>query len=167
MRAELYMKKIIFILVGLLFLNILSSVSALNIGVHIPEKYTYVAAGERFYFEIDIRYPENPSRKDLMLEYEILTQDGKLIAQAKTSKAVETQASFIDFIVIPEKAKNGLYIINVKVKDFETLNEEASSSFNITTADDITTFYLAIIFSAIVLVGMLVILNIILGRKRE
>ncbi|MCH7850130.1 MAG: hypothetical protein IH845_00620, partial [Nanoarchaeota archaeon] len=40
----------------------MASVSALSIVVHVPEKYVDVQAGERFYFEIEIKYPENPSR---------------------------------------------------------------------------------------------------------
>ncbi|MDH3353179.1 MAG: hypothetical protein OEL87_01910 [Nanoarchaeota archaeon] len=158
------MKKAIFILVGLFVINMLSSASALGLVVHVPEKYTDVTAGERFYFEIDIKYPENPSRKDLRLEYEILTRDGELLSRSKTLKAVETQASFIDFIVIPEGAKNGLHIINVKVKDFEVLSEEASSSFNIHASSDTVTLYLVIILIAIIFVGILVILGIVLRK---
>lgn len=160
------MKKTIFVLVGLLLINMLSSVSALSLVVHVPEKYTDVTAGERFYFEIDVKYPENPSRKDLRLEYEILTRDGELISQSKALKAVETQASFIDFIVIPENTKSGLYIINVKVKDFETLSEEVSSSFHVDATSDMVTLYLIVIFVAIVFVGILVVLSIALRKKR-
>ena len=160
------MKKVIFVLMGLVFINMLSSVSALSVSVHVPEKYTSVVAGERFYFEIDIKYPENPSRKDLRLEYEILTEDGDLISQAKTLKAIETQASFIDFIVIPESAKGGLHFINVNVRDYEKLSEEVGSSFHVRGAgiDDLKLYFM-LIFGAIVLVGVLVILSILL-RKR-
>ena len=143
----------------------LVSVSALSLVVHVPEKYTDVTAGERFYFEIEIKYPENPSRKDLRLEYEILTQDGDLISQAKALKAVETQASFVDFIVIPESAKGGLHIINIKVKDYESLSEEVGSSFHVKSAgaDDIT-IYLMIILGAIVFVGILVVVSIMVKK---
>ena len=54
---------------------------ALSIVVHVPEKYTDVEVGERFYFELDIKYPENPSRKDLRLNYEII-EEGNIVAQA-------------------------------------------------------------------------------------
>ncbi len=159
------MKRITLILFGFLLINMFGSVSALSLGVHVPEKYTDVIAGERFYFEIDIKYPENPSRKDLRLEYEILTRDGESVSQSKALKAVETQASFIDFIVIPKSAKSGLHIINVKIKDYETLSEEVSSSFHVKTSNNEVTFYLVIIFAAIIFVGILVILGIILRKK--
>ena len=160
------MKNFYLILFGLLLINMFTSVSALNLGVYVPEKYTDVTAGERFYFEIEIKYPENPSRKDLRLEYEILTEDGDLISQSKTLKAVETQASFIDFIVIPENTEGGFHIINVKVKDYESLSEEVSSSFHIKGAgiDDIV-IYLIIILGAVILVGILVIVDIMVIKK--
>ena len=110
-----------------------TSVSALSVVVHVPEKYTDVQAGERFYFEIEIKYPENPSRKDLRLNYEIL-KDDEVIAQSKVLKAIETQASFIDFIVIPESAEKGLHTIKVKIADYEELNEEIEASFHVIPA---------------------------------
>lgn len=159
------MKLYLFMFV-LLFFGMFGSVSALSLVVHVPEKYTDVIAGERFYFEIEVKYPENPSRKDLRLEYEILTEDGDLISQAKVLKAIETQASFIDFIVIPESAKSGLYFINVNVKDYESLSEEVSSSFHVRgVGSDQILIYLIIILVVIVLVGILIIISIVVRKK--
>lgn len=140
----------------------LTYVSALSLVVHVPEKYTDVQAGDRFYFEIEVKYPENPQRKDLRLEYEIKTPDGELLAQSKALKAVETQASFIDFIVIPESAGSGLHVINVKVRDYESLSEEVSSSFHITSggAGQIK-IYFFILLGAVLLVGLLVIIALV------
>ncbi len=124
--------KITLILLLFAAINFLSivPVSALNIAVYVPEKYTDVEAGERFYFEIEIKYPENPRRKDLRLEYQIL-KDDEVIAQSQVLKAVETQASFVDFIVIPESAETGLHLINIKVSDYENLSEEVSASLQV------------------------------------
>lgn len=151
----------------LIAVNILTPVSSLSISTHVPEKYTDVIAGERFYFEISIKYPENPRRKDLRLEYEILDIDGKLIAQSKVLKAIETQASFIDFIVIPESVNSGLHIINIKITDYESLSEEVSASFQVTksSTEDIM-LYLILILGAVLLVGLLVIVTIFKVRKK-
>ena len=124
------MKRKLMLLMILGFFISLTSVSALNIAVHVPEKYTDVQAGERFYFEIEVKYPENPSRKDLRLNYEIL-KDNEIIAQSKVLKAIETQASFIDFIVIPKSAEKGLHLIKVKISDYGGLNEEVEASFQV------------------------------------
>ena len=157
---------LIVLLILVLSLLSLTSVSALSVVVHIPEKYTDVQAGERFYFEIEVKYPENPSRKDLRLNYEIL-KDDEIIAQSKVLKAVETQASFIDFIVIPESAEKGLHVIKVKISDYEVLSEEVEASFHVTSAGSgqIKTYFF-VLLGVVILVGILVVVNIILSGRR-
>jgi len=145
----------------------LSSTSDLSIVVNVPEKYTDVIAGERFYFEIEIKYPENPSRKDLRLNYEILTQDGEIIAQSKVLKAVETQASFMDFIVIPESADSGLHIIKVKISDYEILSEEVEASFQVIPGGGgQIKMYFFILLGAVIVVAGLVVVSIVISRRR-
>ena len=161
--------KILYISVFLfftVFINV-NLAHALSIVVHVPEKYTDVVAGERFYFEIEIKYPENPSRKDLRLQYEILEND-EIIVQSKVLKAVETQASFVDFIVIPESAQGGLHLINVEISDYEDLSEEVSASFQVVRERGAQLkIYFLIILGAIVLVGLLVMVQILISRKRS
>ncbi len=159
-------KKRVWVLLILILVNTIVSVQALSLSVHVPEKYTDVVAGERFYFEIDVKYPENPIRKDLTFEYEVLTKEGALLARSKTLKAIETQASYIDFIVVPESAETGLYVINVKVKDADIFSEEVSSSFHIkSVVPEAIMTYLIIILGAIILLGVLVVVNIVVARK--
>ena len=142
----------------------LNFVSALSVVVHVPEKYTDVMAGERFYFEIEVKYPENPSRKDLRLNYEIL-KDNKVIAESKVLKAIETQASFMDFIVIPESADSGMHIIKVKISDYEGLSEEVSASFQVIKSGSEIKMYFFILLGAIGVVGLLVVWQIFKLRK--
>jgi hypothetical protein len=162
------MKKCIFIILMMLEICFLSltSLSALSVITHVPEKYTDVVAGERFYFEIEIKYPENPSRKDLKLNYEI-SKDGKIIAQSKVLKAIETQASFIDFIVIPNSAEKGMHIIKVKISDYNSLSEEVEASFHVISGsgEDIK-IYIFILLGAVGLVGILVVINIFKGKGK-
>ena len=161
--------KLVYIILFLFFFSFINmaSVSALSIVIHVPEKYTDVQAGERFYFEIEIKYPENPSRKDLRLEYQIIDEVNNLIAQSKVLKAIETQASFIDFIVIPESADTGLHIIKIKIADYEGLSEEVEASFHVVRSDsDKIKTYFFILLSVVVLVGISVIAVVIKSRKK-
>ncbi len=160
-------KKICLVFIGMIVFSLISatSVSALSVAVHVPEKYTDVVAGERLYFEIDIKYPENPSIKDLRLGYEIL-KDGKVIAQAKVLKAIQTQASFMDFIVIPESTGQGLHVIKVKISDYDLLSEEIEASFHVTSGSGgQIKMYFFILLGVVVLVGILVVVSIITGKK--
>jgi len=156
---------LIFVAIGLIAV---SPAQAISIMVHVPEKYTDVEAGERFYFEIEVKYPENPRRKDLQLNYTITDEGGKKIAQAKHLKAIETQASFMDYIVIPESVKGGLYIINVKITDYEGLDEEISASFHVVGAGNVQLkLYFFILLGVILLVGLLVVISIFVNRRKS
>lgn len=160
-------KYLFFLFVLLSYFICMSCVVALSVVVHVPEKYTDVVAGERFYFEMEIKYPENPQRKDLRLEYEILTQDGEVVAQSKVLKAIETQASFIDFIVIPENVGTGLHIINVNIADYEDLSEEVEASFHVTSGGfGQIKIYFFILLGVIILVGILVVISIVFSKRK-
>lgn len=158
----------VFILILFIFMLNIIQVSSLSVAVNVPEKYTDVQAGERFYFEISVKYPENPQRKDLRLEYEILDNDGNLIAQSKVLKAIETQASFIDYIVIPESTKNGIHFISVKILDYEELSEEVSSSFYVVAGpENQLKIYFLILLSAVLIIGTFVVISFRSLRSRR
>lgn len=166
MKVNAKVYKIFFILI-VIFLFSIVNVSSLSVVVHVPEKYTDVEAGERFYFNVEVKYPENPKRKDLRLKYEVRTIEGELITQSKALKAVETQASFIEFVVLPQSAESGLYTINVEIEDYESLSEEVSSSFNVVgSQSDQFRIYFLIILVAIILIGVLVIISIRSLKKK-
>ena len=162
------MKKFVIIMIFLFILNFINiaSVPALSVVVHVPEKYTDVQAGERFYFEVEVKYPENPSRKDLTLNYEIIDEDNNLLAQSKVLKAIETQASFIDFIVIPESAEKGLHLIKVKISDYEDLSEEVSASFHVISTGGKIKIYFFILLGTIIFIGILIMVVIFMRKKK-
>ena len=145
----------------------LDPIFALNIGIHVPEKYAEIMAGQRIYFEVDLKYPENPSRKDIGLEYDIVNKEGEIIVQSKIIKAIETQASFIDFIVIPGGTATGRYDIILQVTDYNGLNEGVRASFYVVGKEtEQMTIYLILILIAIVFVGILVIINILIIKNQ-
>ncbi len=162
------MNKNFILLVGILFLLFisLSHVSALSVTVNVPEKYNEVSAGERFYFEIAVKYPENPTRIDLRLTYEIVDANGNVIASSKVLKAVETQASFIDFIVLPDDMDFGMHKIDISIQDYGDLSEKVGSSFNVTKnrVDKLFTLVYVLI-GAIVLLAILIVVILIRRRK--
>lgn len=164
MNKKSYIFGVVLILIYVFGVPIASS---LSITINVIEKYTNIEAGERFYFEIGIKYPENPQRKDLSLEYEVKNIEGNLIAQSKVLKAVETQASFIDFIVIPENVEGGIYFINVKIKDYGELSEDVSASFNVLKKgkDKATLYFFILLFTLVFIGGVVVFLFLKLRKK--
>lgn len=143
------------------------SVYALNISARIGDQSTEVAVGDRLYFEVEIKYPENQTRKDLRIEYQIL-ENGKMIASEKVLRAVETQASFLDYIVVPKSTKSGTHDLNVIITDYDgKLNKSVSATFKVLKGADKITTYFFIMLGAILLVAVLVIFHIIAERMKE
>lgn len=149
------MKKLFMLFVmGIFLFSFISSVSSLSISVDIPEKYMEVHAGEKFYFEVEVKYPENNIRKDLIFEFDVKKGD-EIISHSKTLKAIETQMSFLDSINIPEDTDNGLYTLQVSVSDYDDLYEEVSTTFQVVEKKDSH-------FSLWIAIGVLFILMLII-----
>jgi len=137
---------------------------ALSAVIDIAEKYSTVEAGEKIYFLVAIKYPENTRRKDLRIIYEI-NKDGKLVTSAKFLKAIETQASFMDSITIPELSPAGIHTVDVQIMDYDSLSEEVSKGFTVITSrsEKHTQYFYLTIISIILMNGALLI---ILLRRR-
>lgn len=163
------MKKALFLVFSIVVIFVMARpVFAMSITVSIPDKYATVKVGEKVFFETDIKWPENTGRKDLRVEYSIQDKDGKEVAYLKVLKAVETQASFMDSIVISEGTTPGLYKISTKVSDYGSLSEEATSSFNVIKGDIKSQTYISII-AVLALIIVLFVFSYILSwlRKRH
>ena len=163
------MKRVLIIILSMLFVLLLFSnlASAMTITVNIPAKYSEVIAGEVVYFETEVKWPENTARKDLRIEYSIKDQAGQEIAYLKVLKAIETQASFMDSISIPESTKAGTYKIFVTMTDYSELNQEVVASFKISKKlGDSFNFYLLIILGIVGLIAILVLFELFILIKK-
>lgn len=139
---------------------------ALNIAARISDQSTEVTGGDRLYFEVEIKYPENPRRKDLRIEYQIL-EDGQSIASEKVLRAVETQASWLDYIVVPQSTKSGIKELRVIIEDYEALHQEVSATFKVLKGKNQIETYFFILLGAILLVVILVAFQIAADRRRR
>jgi len=144
-----------------------SLVLAMSITVGIPEKYSEVKAGEKIYFETEVKWPENVGRKDLQIEYSIKNKDNNEVAYLKVLKAIETQTSFMDSISIPESIPPGMYKIIAKFNDYKDLNQEAVVSFNVDKAGNNVEKYLLIIIGILGVVVLLVFAEMTVLLKKE
>ena len=143
------------------------SVGAMTVTVGIPETYSEVIAGEKVYFETEVKWPENIGRKDLRIEYSVFNKDGGEVAYLKVLKAIETQASFMDSIPIPESVSPGLYKVVVKVSDYKNLTQEVAASFNVVRAGNNIQTYLFIIIGLLSFLSVFVIVQVVVITKRQ
>lgn len=163
------MKRVInVLLIGLFLVLIINLTSAMTATINIPEKYSQVSAGEKVYFETEVKWPENIGRKDLRIEYSIKDGAGQEVAYLKVLKAIETQASFMDSISLPESINAGTYKVFLTMSDYKELNQEVAVSFKIVgKSGNLFNFYLLIILAIVGLIAVVVVLELfILIRKK-
>jgi len=165
------MKKTYSILVSIfLFLAIAAlpySVYAMTITVGIPEKYSEVKAGEKVYFETEVKWPENSGRKDLRIEYSVKNKAGEEVAYLKVLKAIETQASFMDSISIPESIPPGMYKVVMSISDYRDLAQDVAASFNVAKSGNNVQIYLFIIIGLLGVITIFVTVEMLILTKKH
>ena len=121
----------------------------LELSVFVPEKYQNVQAGEMLQFQISLKNIEKAGRHDIQLDYYIKKNE-ITISHRRELKAVETQASFLASIKVPEETLPGIYNINVEINE----EESAIATFYVKSSEvGQIRMYLIILIVAIVLVG--------------
>lgn len=144
-----------------------TSLNAVSIVVYVPEKYSTVEAGERLYFQLEVLYPENMKRQDLRISYQIKDGDA-VVTSSSFLKAIETQASFMDYVVIPETVKPGLHLIDIKVESVDGyLSQDVSASFQVSSEWNWFTVHFYIILATILGVGIVLFFEIRMYRPRN
>ncbi|OGG59901.1 hypothetical protein A3C89_03090 [Candidatus Kaiserbacteria bacterium RIFCSPHIGHO2_02_FULL_50_50] len=151
----------------MLFFVSAPSVGAFSLTTRIGDQSTELKAGDRLYFDVEIKWPENDRRQDLRVEYQILS-DGQIIASEKVLRAVETQASFLDYIVVPQNALEGMKELNVFIETYDqSLSENISATFYVASSENKMLVYFIILACAIALVIMLVIVQIAMIMRTQ
>ncbi|MDD5731601.1 MAG: hypothetical protein PHU42_01805 [Patescibacteria group bacterium] len=160
-------KTILFTLLFLAALLLPGFASAMAATISIPAQYSTVKAGTPVYFETDIKWPENTTRQDLKIEYSVKDSAGTEIAYSKVLKAIETQASFMDSIAIPEVTKPGLYKLYATISDYKDLNQDVAASFNVTSAGSNIMTYLFIIAGILGAFMIFIVIEVFVLMRRK
>jgi len=108
----------------LTLVSIESKESLFDVAVNIPQQYKKVFPGGDFLVEVTLYNLGETGRVDAFLDYEIKDEKGNTISSSSESIAVETRASLIKNIHIPENTKPGRYALYVGV----TYDEKTAGS---------------------------------------
>jgi hypothetical protein len=134
--------------------NVISEeeLKGLELSIEVPEKYQNVRAGEMLQFKVELKNIQKAGRHDIQLDYYIKKNEITL-AHRRELKAIETQASFLSSIKVPEETLPGLYNIEVQI------NEERSSigTFYVKSSEvgQIRTYLIILIIVIVVVGGMI------------
>ncbi|MEJ0053953.1 MAG: hypothetical protein WDN10_04505 [bacterium] len=142
-----------------------ASVHAASVALSIPDRYAQVDPDDRFYYQLNVLYPENVQRRDLTVTYRV--EEGQAtIVSGQYLRAVETQASFSDYIVIPTDAREGLHTIEIAVTDGDKPLAQVSGSFQVNPQEDWVMIYFSILLAAVLLVGVGLFVEILIVSRR-
>ncbi len=139
----------------LVVIEIESRESLLDVNVEIPNKYKRIMPGKEILSEIKIYNMGETGRVDIEIEYIIKDENNNILIKESETIAVETQASFMQKITIPENTKYGKYFFYVKAiynskiasssTSFEVVKEEISQKEKI---------YIGVILVLIIVISM-------------
>lgn len=157
----------IFLFLMLVFFS-LKLVMPLDVIASFPSE-AEVKAGEKIYFEVDVRYPENFERKDLYIVHSVKDMSGKEVLNFQSLRAIQNRISFVDSVFIPSNFETGNYVFEIDVMEGEKKLGEAGLTFFVLNEEEISfkqAFY--ILFSSMVFITFLVVLDIIKsGRVKK
>jgi len=131
-----------------------------NLEVKIAENYKSITTGENIWFTTKIMNLGGTERMDITLKYSILDEKSNIIAEKSETMAIETQASFVGNLKVPDNAEKGDYNLNVEL--FVNNNKEAESydSFKINKKNNKNLYYLIAGIMTLLFLALLIYLCI-------
>ncbi len=134
-QKKMLIKKILSIEIFILLMGMVSLVGAqvnnFNLEVEIAETHKTIHDGDHIWFTTKILNLGNENRKDITLEYEAISEEGVIVARKTETVAIETQASFVGSLKVPEKTSSGRYFLEVYLVSNGLEEAKGSSSFNV------------------------------------
>jgi len=158
---------LVFMSFGLALSNFIFAANNFNLEIEIPSQYRDVFAGEKVHFTTKIINLGGQQRMDIILEYRIAREDEEISFKRETV-AIETQASFVGNIVIPDKTKPGNYVLQVQIigEGDRTLSE-GKVSFNVSERAGVVKFILKYKWQILLILAILVLIPVLyIKRKR-
>ncbi len=119
------------------------AIESFNVEIELPASYQNVASGSEVWFTIKLLNLANTQRMDVTLNYDIVDSNGQSIVHNSKTVAIETQASFVADLKIPENTPAGEYNVNVVVSS-SLGDSKASSALKVSSKKiDLTAYYIA------------------------
>ncbi len=161
-------KSTFLLIIGILIINLIIQISSQvntssNIEVEIQSDYKTSSPGDEIWFTVKLMNLADVGRRDVILEYLIYDSNNEKILSKSEAVAIETQASFVNSIQLPQNINEGNYILRVNL--ISTEKEQISGtevSFNILKNNQ-NKFLLGYIITGIIL---LIIISLIILRGK-
>lgn len=132
-----------------------------NLEVDIPQEYSSIHSGTKIVFTTKLLSLQDLGRRDVTLKYEIINDKNVVVLTKSETVAVQTQASFVGNIQIPENLESGIYSLKITLISDSEQNPETIASFSIVkekTQDNTKNYiYIGIIALTIIIILLLIL----------
>jgi len=129
-----------------------------NLEVDIPSSYDVVEPGSEIHFTTKIFNLAGEDRMDVSLRYEVTDEDGEMIISKSETMAIETQASFVGSLKIPDDAAEGSYVLCVTLLVHDVEEAKGENSFQVVKEENKVVYYTYVVIISIVSLVLLVYL---------
>ncbi|MBR9704658.1 hypothetical protein GOV12_04550 [Candidatus Pacearchaeota archaeon] len=132
-----------------------------NLILDIPESHKKINPGEDIWFTLKLLNLANENRIDVTITFEIKDSDNSIIISKSETVAIETQASFVRQLKIPDESPNGRYNIYAKVIYPDNNEVFAQNSFEVSNLSEKNSFpmyYTILIIFAIILLTIIILI---------
>jgi len=171
MKAKQEKKKTLFIELAIISLILFNLASAqenpFNLEVHIADAHKGMQAGEDLLFTTKILNLAGQQRMDITLNYNILDSQKNTLTSKSETLAIETQASFVGNIKIPENTPEGDYELDVQLIVNNKEEAKGKDSFEIIKKESKTPIKITITLLIIASLIILIFITLILRRLIE
>jgi hypothetical protein len=113
----------LFFVIILLNLNYINSQANIVLSIDVEPEYSIVSAGDPVIMQINlIQLGGGQEKKDIIVSLCLVDSEGKASLFSTETISLETRASLVSRLDIPENANNGIYKINVEIFDINEKN---------------------------------------------
>ena len=135
-----------------------------TISVKIEALVTQVAPGELLPVTVELQNFGNRERVDVLLIFQIKNTQDKVVMSKTKTVAVETTASFVEPLLIPEKTAPGMYTASVAIT-YEGQKQPAVSTFTFSVKRKIAGLFIEQIINFLLIVLVVAVASIAVSRK--
>jgi len=164
----------LFLLISLINIGYVASQENVVLSISIEPEYSIVSVGDKVIMQINLIQLGDQKRRDVIVSLSLIDNENKTIYESTQTIALETRASLVSQLRIPENTDNGIYEVNAKILDMTEKNLLGKASKEIVVEKSVVTridvysvgFYLTLI-GLFVLVIILYEKNKMLSSKAK
>ena len=149
-----------------LIINVESEKKLFDISLEISQRFKAVSAGDDIAFAVTIFNLGSPGRVDVKIIYLLKDLENNVISESSELVAVETRASFLKNVHVPEYLKPGKYVLSAEVHYDGTVGM-SSDTFAVVKKPEVRNTFLILVIVLCIILFIALLVWFIIYRYRK